>query len=462
MVFTIGKPHSGAADFAPRLKPECRYSPVMRLLGKFVLPLAIALIATLAATAARAMFSLSVMDTAMAAAAAFCVLMVLAIYAGQSISGHLTRKRLTAFSSYDKDIVRRLDQIERDHPDRQQFDRLDERLDELEDTVLGQLAILSANTGQKTGTASGNLLEAADGNQENNRQTSRDTNRDWAVDFENENVVRLVTGKEDKKAGKRNHQQRQREILDALEDGMLRIKLQPVIDLLTRKVAYVDAVVCLEINGEALATRGLTDFLDSRQKAEIDHFAVFELARVCRMLDEDSESAGIFYRFHCPEYEDSDHWQTLSRKLKGDAKLAGRLIAVIAMDVVLGRSGERLTSFFALAEQGISFALAGVSGTKQTLRQLASQRFSHLLAPADSLLSYLPGSNRRAGDEIVPAATRAGSKLVATGITERHQAAGLLDLDVPFGMGDLISAPRNIRLYARADEATGSTSNHTA
>ena len=83
------------------------------------------------------------------------------------------------------------------------------------------------------------------------------------------------------------------------------------------------------------------------------------------------------------------------------------------------------------------------------------------IRPRRSVL-YMPGSNRRAGDEIVPAATRVGSKLVATGITERHQAAGLLDLDVPLGMGDLISAPRNIRLYARADEATGSTSDHTA
>lgn len=458
MVFTASKPVCGAADFAPCLKPGYRYSPVMRLLGKFVLPLAIALIAALAATAARAMFTLSMMDTAMTAAAAFCVLMVLAIYAGQTISGHLTRKRLTAFSSYDKDIVRRLDQIERDHPDRQQFDRLDERLDELEDTMLGQLAVLSANTGRKTKAASGNLLEAVGESNKNNR----DTNRDWAVDFENENVVRLVTGKDDAKAGKKNFQQRQREVLDAMENGTLHIKLQPVINLLTRKITYVDAVVCLEIGGEALPTRELTDFLDSRQKAEIDHFAVFELARVCRMLDEDSETASIFYHFHCPEYEDGDHWQVLSRKLKGDAKLAGRLVAVIAMGAMLGRSGERLNEFFALAEQGISFALEGVSGTKQTLRQLSSQRFSHLLAPVDALLAYLPGSNRRAGDEIAPAAARAGCKLVATGITERHQATGLLDLDVPFGMGNLISPPRSIRLYARADEATGSTSDHTA
>ena len=422
----------------------------MRLLGKTVLPLAIALIAALAAIAARALLNLPAVDTAMVAAAVFCCLMVLAIYAGQMISGHLMRKRLGAFSSYDSDIVRRLDQIERDHPDRQQFARLDERLDELEDTLLGQLAALSGAGSQKREDASSNPKQAAG------------SRRDWALDFENENVVRLVTGKEDEKRAGKNRQQRRREVTEALEAGMLRIKLQPVINLLTRKIGYVEAVVCLEIKGEELTTRELAAFFDARQRAEIDHFAVFELARVCRMLDEDSETASIFYRFHCPECEDGDHWEVLSRKLKSDRKLAERFIAVIATETLNGRSSERLEPFFALAEQGTAFALAGVSGTKQTLRQLAGRRFGHLLAPADSLLAYLPGSNRRAGEEIVPAASRAGSTLVATDVSERHQATGLLDLDVPFGMGDLISPARSIRLYAKADEAAGKTSDHSA
>ena len=431
----------------------------MRLLGKIVLPLAVGLIAALAAVAARALFTLSMVDTALAAAAVFCCLMVLAIYAGQAISGHLMRKKLTAFSSYDKDIVRRLDQIERDHPGREQFARLDERLDGLEDTVLGQLAALSGTGGQLQGASSPGLTPVSGG--------SRNNGSDWAVDFDNENVVRLVTGKEDEKAALKNRRQMQREAAEALENGTLRIKLQPVIDLLTRQIAYVAAVPCLEISGEAqttreLATRELIDLLDVHQKAQIDHFSVFELARVCRMLDEDGETAGIFYQFHCPEYEEGDHWQMLSRKLKSDRKLAERFVAVIAMEAMHERNGERLGNFFALAEQGISLAVAGVSGTKQTVRKLADQRFSYLLAPADTLLAYLPGSNRRAGDEIVPAATRSGSRIVATGITQRHQAAGLLDLDVPLGMGDLISPPRSIRLYARADEAPGAASDHTA
>lgn len=425
----------------------------MRMLGKIGLPLAIALIAAIAAIAARALFALSAVDTVMAAAAVFCCLMVLAIYSGQAISSHLIRKRLSAVSSFDSDIVRRLDQIERDHPDRAQFASMDERLDELEDKMLGQMAALSAGTShprQLAENPAGNAAKAAE------------SNRDWSLDFENENVVRLVTGKESDALADKNHKQYLQQVARSLDKGTLRIKLQPVIDLLSRKIAYVEAVPCVEIDGMEHATRSLLSSLDTRQKAEIDHFAVFELARVCRAMDEDSESAGIFYRFHCPEYEDSDHWQILSRKLKSDHKLAERFIAVIAVEAVNSKAEERLNPLFSLAELDISIALAGIGGTRKTLRHLAGRRYSHLLAPASALLSYLPGTNRRTGEEIVPGAARAGSTVIATDITERHQATGLLDLDVPFGTGDLISPPRSIRLYSRADEAAGKANDHSA
>ncbi|MCB1385133.1 MAG: EAL domain-containing protein [Nitratireductor sp.] len=413
----------------------------MVLIGKFI---GVVLLAALGAGAGYGLADragLDLFDSALAAAAICAVVLSLAACGIALVGNRRLRRDLAAYSAYEEEVVRKLDAVLAERDKLTGLSALDERVANLEAALLSLHSERRPEPPEAAAARTG-VFDA----QTPPRQRDAGSK-----------VVRLITGRKEIADGpseERGRRETQRRIGRALSEEGIRIRLQPSVDLVSRKVRAVAASLWLNPGaGEAIAVDSVEALLDEAQKAQLDRFAVFELSRVVRMMEEDGQLVPVFYRFLLPGGGPDESWDAIAERLRGDRMLASHLIAITDI-AALSRSGERhLLRLAELANHGVHLALGGIRRLQDIKQHSQKAGFHHGVVSADALLAYLPGSNRRYGEELLPALTRLGMEIVATGVNHRHQASGLLDLDVATAMGDLISKPRKIRLYP---ENTGS------
>lgn len=136
----------------------------------------------------------------------------------------------------------------------------------------------------------------------------------------------------------------------------------------------------------------------------------------------------------------------LARTATDDPALAGLTIALPQASWRRLDAGQR--GLLAPLRGRIGFSLDRPDDLRFDAAEFADRGIGQVKVPAEMLLR--PRSDRGslsdiAVEDIAPALTRAGIRLIATGVADEADVPDLIDLDVPFAQGTAFAAPRPVR-----------------
>lgn len=392
------------------------------LLKKMILPLAFGGLAAVTAFGWQQYSNFSNTITLVLGCAFFCILLALWNYGSLSWQSNQMRKKLAAIFGLEDDLLRRINDIETGQSNAEIIESLHNRIEALEET-------LASN---------------------NNASIPAETYADEVAKYDDDKIVmlqsnRAFTDRLQKKpiANKRSINQA---VAKSLCENAVSIRLQPIVNLMTKEICAVEAFPYLLISQEWVPATDCLGALNDTQLCQLDRNIVHNLAKVSRKMDADVQAMPIYFTLVSLGAKKHETWQEITCMLKADAKLAAVLVPQIPLASYQALNEEKSARFLELKEYGLKPTITGCSGVEAVMNIATQKRITNFKIPVDELLKYTAREGERIADVLLPKLSKLGIEPIATHIEKAHQAANLIDLDVTLGQGDFISTARVIDL----------------
>lgn len=391
------------------------------MVKKLTLPLLIATISAGLALGWQHYSQTSDFRTLIIGCAIFCVFMALWNHFQLSLQTDRAQRRMAAIFGLEDNLLRRIQDIETTRDNLDVISSLAERVEQLE------LVITSR--------------DAAD-------------DKDVAPEIiDGENVVMLKAQREPSEriaaAEQSDRRQTRARIRRCLDDNALRVRMQPIIDLLSKKVVAVEAFGFLESDGEVKPAEDWLEHFTDEQRCQFDLAMLGILARAARRMEEDGQALPVQYSMVSIGVPRHNRWENIVKKIRADVRLARVLTPQVSMAGFNRLTEDQISRFLELKEYGLKPAITDCVGIEACKRLVASKHFERLKIPVDELLRYTARESERVADILLPELAKNGIEVTATHIEKAHQAANLIDLDTRFGQGNFVSPARDIQLEPR-------------
>ncbi|AIQ92546.1 EAL domain-containing protein [Methylobacterium oryzae] len=239
-------------------------------------------------------------------------------------------------------------------------------------------------------------------------------------------------------------------LIGAFEGDGLEIHLQPVVTLPQRKVVAYEALARLRIGGPGVPPAEPEVFLPVLERfgrtTELDRRMLQRATIVARHLARRGSETLLTYSLSPLSLFEPGLLRELARTATDDPALAGLTIALPQASWRRLDAGQR--GLLAPLRGRIGFSLDRPDDLRFDAAEFADRGIGQVKVPAEMLLR--PRSDRGslsdiAVEDIAPALTRAGIRLIATGVADEADVPDLIDLDVPFAQGTAFAAPRPVR-----------------
>jgi cyclic-di-GMP phosphodiesterase TipF (flagellum assembly factor) len=240
-------------------------------------------------------------------------------------------------------------------------------------------------------------------------------------------------------------------IKNAIEANSIDIFLQPIVTLPQRKVRYYEAMTRLrDARGEILAAG---EFIPAAEAAglmgSIANMVMFRCVLVLQRLQMRNKDAGMFCNVAAATLGNSATFAQCLDFLEANRALAPSLILEFKHSTLRTLGTTESEHLAALAQRGYRFSIDHVKDLRIEPRELADRGVRFIKVPASLLLDQKQTST----SDIHPAdisdlLARFGIDLIVERIEDERAVVDLLDYDVRFGQGFLVSAPRPVRAEA--------------
>jgi len=232
-----------------------------------------------------------------------------------------------------------------------------------------------------------------------------------------------------------------RAIVKAIEEKSIELHLQPVFDLTTRKVRYLEALSRLRSAGdELIPPEGFIPIAAAEGlMPQVDNMMLVKSVQLLRRLGRDSVE-GVFCNLSTQSLLDSEFFPELIEFMDENSALSDSLFFEFAEKSLLALSPNGLENLSALGRLGFRFSLNHVADLDIDYAGLRDNYFRFVKIPA-ALLEGL--------DEAGIAARQLKRELESFGLTlvvERLEDPSTLErlkeLDIEFAQGHALAAPK--------------------
>ncbi|MFN7054321.1 EAL domain-containing protein [Hyphomonas sp.] len=256
-----------------------------------------------------------------------------------------------------------------------------------------------------------------------------------------------------------------RDVRDALKDGRVDLHLQPIVSLPHRRVAFYEGFTRLRRPDGSHITPA--DFLDAARRANlmgvIDNFMLFRCVQIVRRLAERDRRVGVFCNVSTASLEDPTFFPMFYDVMTENRDLSGSMIFEIAADRFENRSPAMRANMDRLTSLGFRFSIDHVTGLDLDLPRLQAAGVRFVKINGSQLIDQLrdprgprpqTALNRKlSAAEVGAAFTRYGINLIAEKMEDEASVVEILEFDVPYGQGNVFSAPRPIKNSLMEDTA---------
>jgi len=404
------------------------------MIYRILIPLIFGAVAAAVAFAVKAYWGINDLQTAIVGSATFCILMVLWNYVAGLMFVDRVRKRLAAIVGFENDIMRRLEQIEKNLSTSVETEMVRRRVEMLEARLEAGQERGKPHIGAQLG-----YLEAAE--------------------YDDEKVVPIHgDGRRLQSVRDKNRQsqvERKAKCEHALAEGRLTVRLQPIINLMSQASVAVEAFGHFELPEGGIGAAEVGSELGDASSGKIDLMVLEALSAIVRSMDEEGQTLPVYFGLSFGAFGEDAVWEKIRTRLRADARLSSCVVPQISADVWDKLDEKSQARFLELMEFGLSPCISDCTGLERTIKLVEGKCFKHFKIPAAELLSYTDHEGERVADLLLPRIERRGHKLVVNRVEKSHQLSSLIDLDVYMAQGNIISPPREIKLYSAVPAASG-------
>lgn len=358
---------------------------------------------------------------------AFCGLLALINFFTIGSIQKKQNSRTTDNTEFEKNLLSRMQQLEVSSFTDNQLETIDDRLTMLEERILDKFSepLIIANTDEKH------------------------------PHFEDGNIVHLNANRisrQSNPAGQSKHTKTSGELIKhILNEGQLTIRLQPILGMIEKEVLAVEAFGFFKLNEEIIDARELSSSFSQQQCGDYDLAVISALSKVVRSMEDDNQLLPIHFAFTSSPVNPNVSWEKIVNHLKADTKLGSMLVPQISAKIFKRLDTAQKAELFNLREFGSTPCLQfdeKMAGSAIRLLGGKNQlNFDIVKFAAGSLLKYLPNSEQRMIEMIMPLLADTGTLLIANELDAPEDATNLVDYDLLYGQGNFFSPPRQIKLY---------------
>lgn len=248
-----------------------------------------------------------------------------------------------------------------------------------------------------------------------------------------------------------NARYNRQKVLKFLDEGRYFFRLQPIINLLDKRLVGLEAFAYCAVNEGIYPVRDFTDKVPANRRSQLDMRLVKGLSGLIRQLEKDGTLVPIHFRLAPNPGEDREGWEQVLQTLRADPKLQEHLIPVIdPVELEPGKSSVE-SWLLSLREAGLKLCIESTGNPQEVAVAIKSRHYSSLKIGAADLLRYRKSERERVADQLLPVLDRHGIPIFVTKVDQAHQASQLIDLDIAGAQGDYIGAVRALKIYRDMD-----------
>jgi cyclic-di-GMP phosphodiesterase TipF (flagellum assembly factor) len=245
-------------------------------------------------------------------------------------------------------------------------------------------------------------------------------------------------------------------VREALAENRVDLYLQPVVALPQRKTVYYESFTRLrDESGRVLMP---TEYLSVAEPGglvtAIDNLLLFRCVQIVRRLAKQNRRVGIFCNISMASLGDEEFFPQFIELLAANRDLSNALIFEVGQAAFDARGPVESRNMGRLANLGFRFSIDKVTNLDFDLQDFARADVNFVKVGAQMLLDQLVESDGRlvlrampdlAAEDFAALTRRYGMLLIAEKVESERQVVDVLELDIPFGQGNLFGEPRAIR-----------------
>lgn len=245
-------------------------------------------------------------------------------------------------------------------------------------------------------------------------------------------------------------------VREALAENRVDLYLQPVVALPQRKTVFYESFTRLrDESGRVLMP---TEYLSVAEPGglvtAIDNLLLFRCVQIVRRLAKQDRRIGIFCNISMASLGDDEFFPQFIELLAANRDLSNALIFEIGQAAFDARGPVEARNMGRLANLGFRFSIDKVTNLDFDLQDFARADVNFVKVGAQMLLDQLVESDGRlvlrampdlAAEDFAALTRRYGMQLIAEKVESERQVVDVLELDIPFGQGNLFGEPRAIR-----------------
>ncbi|SFL19635.1 EAL domain-containing protein [Methylorubrum salsuginis] len=236
-------------------------------------------------------------------------------------------------------------------------------------------------------------------------------------------------------------------LVEAFDGEGLEVFLQPIVTLPQRKVTAYEALPRLKVGAEILDPELFLPVLERHGRTTaLDRRMLQRVATIARHLQGRGSPAAVGYGLTPHSLFEPGFLRSLGRLVADGPDLAGRVVLALPQTSWRNLDAEQAALLAGLKGR-IGFVMDRPSDLRFDAVALAERGISQVKVPAGLLLRPLPreAMPEIALEDLVTSLSRAGIRLVVTGVESESEVPDLIDLDVPLAQGAVFAAPRAVR-----------------
>jgi len=245
-------------------------------------------------------------------------------------------------------------------------------------------------------------------------------------------------------------------VREALAENRVDLYLQPVVALPQRKTVFYESFTRLrdETGRVLMPTEYLSVAEPGGLVTAIDNLLLFRCVQIVRRLAKQDRRIGIFCNISMASLGDDEFFPQFLELLAANRDLSNALIFEIGQAAFDARGPVESRNMGRLANLGFRFSIDKVTDLDFDLQDFARADVNFVKVGAQMLLDELVESDGRlvlrampdlAAEDFAALTRRYGMLLIAEKVESERQVVDVLELNIPFGQGNLFGEPRAIR-----------------
>jgi cyclic-di-GMP phosphodiesterase TipF (flagellum assembly factor) len=251
-------------------------------------------------------------------------------------------------------------------------------------------------------------------------------------------------------------------VRESLAENRVDLYLQPVVGLPQRKTVFYESFT--RLRDESGRVMMPTEYLSVAEPGglvtAIDNLLLFRCVQIVRRLAKQDRRIGIFCNIAMASLGDDEFFPQFLDLLAANRDLSGALIFEIGQAAFESRGTIEARNMGKLADLGFRFSIDKVTNLDFDLQDFARADVKFVKVGAQMLLDQLVEIEDRlvlrsmpdlAAEDFAALNRRYGIQLIAEKVENERQVVDILELDIPYGQGNLFGEPRAIRDSVLAD-----------